>query len=259
MALRLSAAYDWKMEDGVMSLDGNGNPIWIGEGGAEMSVQHDTIARLSREAKGHRERAEAAEAAAKRFEGIADPAAALKALETVGKLDAKQLIDAGQVDQVKAEITKQYEQRLADQQKALDEATNGMKQMRLENAFKGSDFIRDNIAVPLDFFQAAFKERFKDENGTLVAYGPDGNPVYSKKSVGELASFDEALSLMVENHPQKELILKAPDARGSGNQGEGGQRKPGGNFISKADYEAAAPSEKAAIGQKLASGELTMR
>lgn len=258
--LTLMRAYDtggagWKMENDAVVLDGSGNPVYVDASGREMSVEHGTIARLNGEAKGHRERAEAAETKLKSFEGITDPAAALKALETVGKLDAKSLIDAGKVDEVKAEITKTYEQRLADVQKTADTYKGQIDNMLVDGAFKGSEFLRDNIAVPADLIQAAFANRFKPENGKLVPYGADGQPVYSPKRVGEIADFDEALALFIEGRSDRDVLLKAPDARGSGNNGGGGNRG-GGRIVKRADFDQMQPAQQAELAGKMGSGEI---
>lgn len=257
-AMTLSAAFDnsagWKMDGDKIAVDGSGNPIYVDGTGREMSVEHGTIARLNNEAKGHREAKEAAEAKLVAYKDI-DPVKAREALETVGKLSNKELIEAGKVDEVKREITQQYEGRLSEAQKAQDTLQQRINGMTVETAFKGSDFIRDNIAMPADFFQAAFKERFKVEDGKMVPIGSDGNPLYSKKRVGEIADFDEALSMFVENHPQKDMILKAPDARGSGNNGAGGNRG-GGRIIKRSDFDAASGSDKAAYAAAMAKGEV---
>ncbi|WVM87992.1 hypothetical protein UMZ34_16740 [Halopseudomonas pachastrellae] len=83
-----------------LKLDENGNavlqdgkPVYVHDDGKEVAFDAAgtvaTITRLNAEAKTHREGKEAAEKALKAFEGISDPAAAIKALETVSNLDQK--------------------------------------------------------------------------------------------------------------------------------------------------------------------------
>ena len=106
-----------------LKLDENGNavlqdgkPVYVHEDGKEVAFDAPgtvaTITRLNSEAKGHRERADNAEKAVKAFEGIDDPAAAKKALATVANLDAKTLVDAGEIEKVKAEISKAFQLQL---------------------------------------------------------------------------------------------------------------------------------------------------
>lgn len=70
-----------------------GLPIYIHDDGKELA--HDApqtvakIAQLNGEAKTNRERYEKAESSLKAFEGIEDPAAAKKALETLKNFDDK--------------------------------------------------------------------------------------------------------------------------------------------------------------------------
>ena len=256
----VALGYDWKLDGDTLAKDDAGNPIWIADGGSEMSVKGDTISRLNGEAATHRKRAETAEVSLAKFEGIKDPEAAKKALETVSKLDQKQLIDAGKVDEVRAEITKQYEQKLSEKDQALEQSNQRINNMQLDTAFNSSEFARERLAVPVEMVRATFGDRFKIEDGKIVAYGADGNPVYSKKHVGEPADFDEALELIVGNYKHKDTILKAPDAGGTGGNGGGGARGRG-RTITKADFQEIAQSDPVKaqeISGKVGSGEMTM-
>jgi hypothetical protein len=247
----------WKMDGDKLALDASGNPIFIKADGTETSVAGDTISRLNGEAKTHRERAEKAEADLKKFEGITDPAAAVKALETVSKLDAKKLIDAGEVDKLKGEISKTYEAQIADKDKALAAATERADNLVRTTAFATSDFIRERVAVPPEMFQATFQDRFKVEDGKLVPYGADGNKIYSKKRMGEVADVDEAFEILLETYPHKDTVLKAPSAGGSGSGGGGGSRG-GGRTISRADFQKLPPADQAAAAASAGKGEMTI-
>ncbi|VTP69603.1 Uncharacterised protein [Leclercia adecarboxylata] len=152
------------------------------------------------------------------------------------KIDQKRLIDAGAVDQVKAEITKSF-------QAQLDEATGKNQQLEQQlygemigGRFTGSKFIADKMAIPSDFVQARFGQAFKIEDGKVVAYDGQGNKVYSRTKPGELAEFDEALEFLVEQYPQKDHILKA-----SGNSGGGShqsQHQAGQKTMKRAAFDA---------------------
>lgn len=201
----------------------NGMPVYVHDDGKE--IPFDAPAALSKitalngEAKTHREAKEAAEARLSQFSGIEDPAKAIEALQTLTKIDQKKLIDAGAVDQVKAEITKAF-------QTQLDEASGKNKTLEdqlykemIGGRFNSSLFIKDKVAIPADFVQARFGQSFKIEDGKVVAYDTSGNKVFSRTKPGELADFDEALEFLVEQYPQKDHILKA-----SGNSGGGSQQ-----------------------------------
>jgi len=96
-----------KLDDAGAVVLADGKPIYIHDDGKELpfdaAATISTISRLNGEAKGHREAKERAESALKAFEGLDDPVAARKAVEIVANLDAKKLVDAGEIEKVKAE------------------------------------------------------------------------------------------------------------------------------------------------------------
>lgn len=197
----------------------DGKPVYVTNDGQEVAFDAvettAAIKRLNGEAKGHRERAEAAEKALKAFEGI-DPEAAAKALDTVTKLDQKKLIDAGEVDKVRAEITKNWESKLSEAEKAKQALEQQLHNELIGGNFARSKVIAEKLAIPADLVQAAFGSAFKVENGRVVAYDKNGQAIYSKANPSEPAGFDEALLSLVDAYPNKEHILKGSGASGSG-------------------------------------------
>ncbi len=256
LALAFDSGSGWKMDGDKIATDASGNPIYINASGIEQTVEGGTISRLNGEAKGHRERAEKAEASLKVFEGL-DPEAARKAIETVGKLDAKQLIDAGEVDKVRAEVGSQYQGQLTAAQQALQDANGKIDGLTLDRAFSRSEFIANRIAVPREMFEATFGRNFKIEDGKPVPYGPDGNKIYSKKKMGEIADVDEAFEILVENYAHKDTILRANGNSGSGNNGNGGNRG-GSRQIKRSEFEAMSPMEQSKAAQAAGKSEITI-
>jgi hypothetical protein len=213
----------------------DGKPVYVHDDGKE--IPHDaqatvqTISRLNAEAKSHRERAEAAETRLKPFDGIEDAAEARKALQTVKNLDAKRLVDAGEVEKVKEEAIKaikaQYEPIVAENG-ALKESLYAEK---IGGAFSRSKLIADKFAIPADLVQSRFGSQFKIEDGKTVAYDQSGNKLFSRSKPGELADFEEALEIIVDQYPHKESILKSSGASGGGAApSSGGGSLPKGNF-----------------------------
>lgn len=240
----------WKM-DGDKPVFKDGNPVWVGSDGSESVMQRDTIARLNAEAKGHRTRAEQLAEQYKPFEGL-DAAAARKALETVQKIDAKTLIDAGEVDKVKESIKGEFTGQLKESEKKITELQTRLNAMITENAFTSSQYIRENIAVPVDMFRGAFSQYFKIEGDSLQAFDKAGNRLMSKKNIGEYATFEEAIELLVEAYPQKDAILKAPEHRGSGTDA-GGQR-PGTMTMKRSAFEKLSPQQQVDFVGKVNAG-----
>jgi len=214
-----------------------GLPIYIHDDGKE--VAHDapqtvaTIARLNGEAKTNRERYEKAESALKTFEGIEDPVAAKKAIETLKNFDDKKLVDAGEVEKVKAEAIKAVEEKYAPIVQERDAFQNQLHNELIGGGFARSKFIQDKVSVPSDMIQAQFGKNFKIEEGKVVAYGTDGQKIYSRSRPGEIADFDEALETMIGGYQHKDSILKGSQAGGGGFLGNGGQG--GGAKASLAD------------------------
>lgn len=225
-----------------LKLDENGNavlqdgkPVYVHEDGKEVAFDAPgtvaTITRLNSEAKSHRERAENAEKAVKAFEGIEDPAAARKALATVANLDAKTLVDAGEIEKVKAEISKAFQLQLDEVTGKAQTFEQQLYAEKIGGSFSRSKFIADKLAVPADMVQATFGQNLKVEDGKVVAYDAQGQKIFSRARPGELADFDEAIETLVSQYPHRDHILKSSGANGGGAQNGGGNNQnTKGNF-----------------------------
>ena len=231
-------------------------PLYIHDDGKEVAFDAPqtvaTITRLNGEAKTHREAKEQFEAQAKAFEGL-DPVKVKEALNIVQNLDAKKLVDAGEVDKVKAEITEALKQTYEPQlQKLTQERDSVQQQLHSEligGGFARSKFIQDNIAVPVDMIQATFGKNFQIENGKVVAVGADGQKIYSRTRPGEIADFDEALETLVGGYQHKDSILKGSQAGGGGFQGNQGG-KGGSKILSRDQFESLDPTSKAQFARE---------
>lgn len=232
-------------------VDGD-KPIYIHDDGKE--APHDaahtvaTISRLNGEAKTHREAKEQLEAKLKGFEGIEDPVAAKKALETLKNFDDKKLVDAGEVEKIKLEAIKAVEEKYAPIVQERDAFQTQLHNELIGGGFARSKFIQDNIAVPVDMIQATFGKNFQIENGKVVAVGADGQKIYSRTRPGEIADFDEALETLVGGYQHKDSILKGSQAGGGGFQG-GGQGG-GAKTLSRQQFESLDPIGRAQFARE---------
>jgi len=212
-----------KLDENGHVVVSDGKPVYVHDDGKEVAFDAvgtvATISRLNGEAKSHRERAEAAESSLKAFEGIADPKAALQAIETIKNLDAKKLVDAGEVDKVRAEAIKAIEDKYAPVLKERDDLQAALVNEKVGGSFLRSQFIAEKMAIPADFVQARFGDAFNLEGDQVVAYDKQGNKLFSRSNPGEVAKFDEALEILIDNYPHKDHILKGSSASGSGSQG----------------------------------------
>lgn len=204
----------------------DGKPVYIHDDGKEVAFDVAgtvaTISRLNGEAKSHRERAETAEGRLKGFDGIEDAAAARKALDVVKNLDAKRLVDAGEVEKVKAEAIKAVEEKYAPVISERDKLQASLVSEKVGGSFARSKLIAEKLAIPADLVQARFGDAFKLEGGNVIGYDKSGNKLFSRSNPGEVAGFDEALELLIEQYPYRDQILKASGATGGGAQGGGG-------------------------------------
>lgn len=210
----------------------DGKPVYVYDDGKEVAYDVPAavskITSLNAEAKQHREAKEAAENKLKAFEGIENAEEARKALETVKNLDDKKLIDAGEVEQVKAEIVKQYEVKLSEKDAEITKAQSALHQEVIGGSFARSTFIAEKLSIPVDMVQAYFGKHFSYENGKVVAKDALGNQIFSRKSPGEPADFDEAIEQIVSAYPQKDHILKGGNSGGGSGSGtgDGGFKNP---------------------------------
>lgn len=255
-----------KLDDAGHVVVSDGKPVYVHDDGKEapFDAAHtlSTIARLNGEAKSHRERAEAAEGKLKGFEGIDDPAAARKAIETVANLDAGQLVTAGKVEEIKTAAKKAAEEQVAAAAKASNEKiaelegkntklTDDLYSEKVGGAFGRSKYVAEKIAVPGDMLQAMFGNRFKVEDGKIVGYDAAGNKVYSRSKPGEVADFEEALEMTVDAYAYRDSILKGSGNKGDGALGSNRNNNSGAKTISRAAFDGLDP---AARGAKMKEG-----
>lgn len=219
-----------KLDDKNQVVVQDGKPVYVDDNGKDVAfdVPHAVakIAQLNTEAKGHREAKEAAEAKLTAFSGL-DPEAAKKALKVVENLDQKKLVDAGEVEKVKEQAIKAVKDQFEPQVKTLTTERDAFKgQLHSEligGRFARSKFITDKLVIPSDLVQARFGSAFKIEEGNkVIGYDASGNKIFSKAKPGEVADFDEALEILVEQYPQRDHILKGKTGGGGGALNSGG-------------------------------------
>jgi len=236
----------------LQEVNGQKLPVFLGAGGNESPFDADstvaTISRLNGESKGHRERAEKAETTLKAFEGIADPAAAIAALDTVKNLNDKKLVDAGEVQKVKDQAIQSVRAEFEPVVKERDMFKAQLFDEKIGGAFARSKFIGEKVAIPADFVQASFGKHFTIEDGKIVAKDANGGQLFSRTRHGEPADFEEALSILVEAHPQRDSILKSSGASGGGAQGGAGGGS-GGKTMTRAAFDALPPAKQAEVAR----------
>lgn len=225
----------------------DGKPVYVHDDGKEIAFDAPQamakIGELGRENRTFREGKETAEAKLKAFDGL-EPEKAREALEKLGNIDAKKLIDAGEVEKVKGEIAKSYQAQIDELTGKLNTATSQTADLRREYAFAGSKFVADKVAIPLPFLQKTYGSSFKDEDGRLVGYDGNGQKIYSRANPGEVADFDEALELLISSDPYKDHILKATTQPGGGAPQGGGGGSGGAKTITRTEFDKLPPADQ---------------
>ena len=245
----------------------DGKPVYVGDD--EKDVPFDaphalaTIERISASDKARRQALEAAEAKLKSFEGLEDPAAAIKALETVKNLSAGDLKTVAQVEEIKAAAAKAAEERVAAVNKASKEAleratadneklTKQLYSEKIGGSFARSKYIADKTILPGPAAEKIFGDYFRIEDGKIIAYGPDGNKVYSRSKPGSEAEFEEAVEMLVDIYPFRDSILKGTGggtgARNGAGNGAGGN---GPKSLTRTEFDKLTPVDKS---KKMAEG-----
>lgn len=212
----------WKKKNEQFEIDANGNPIWIDDKdpAKEISVDGGKIPSLMSEAARNRQRAEAAEAAAAVFEGL-DVGEARTAIDTLKKIDQKKLIDAGKVDEVRAEITATYQRQVEENQKKYETLQQNYNGEKLRNAFANSAW-KEKLHIPEDIAFDYFSKNFSVDDKNRIVGKLNGQEIPSSKTFGQPADFDEALGAIIEAYPHRDKILIGANHGGSGSNGNAG-------------------------------------
>lgn len=243
--------------DGDKPVIRDGKPVYLKPDGSEfvadVNQMFSTISRLTNEARTHREAKEAVEAKLAEF-GDVDAKAAKEALAKIKDVDFSKLIGLDKVEELKAELKKQYDEQIANEKKNSESWQQKHNNLVRSNAFNRSKYIQDKIAAPLDMFENTFGNYFKvEDDGTIRAY-ENGQPIQSKTRIGEVATFDEALEILVDRYPHKDMILKGTGHSGGGSTGGTG----GGNGAarySRDDFEKLPPLKQAEIAKAAKEGK----
>jgi hypothetical protein len=156
-----------------------------------------------------------------------------KALETVKNLNDKALLDANGIQALKAEMRASFDDEKAQLKTSFQEEMDGINQERnadqqliyklmVTNRFASSEFFsgeKPKTIYPPEDASKIFGEFFKVERGdngdvNIIARDRDNKVIMSKTNHGEPAQFDEAIEIIIEQHPNKNRFLRSSESRG---------------------------------------------
>lgn len=226
-----------KVDEDGHAVIADGMPVYIHEDGTEAPFDAlsatTKITELNQENTDRRHKNKELEETLKVFEGL-DPDKAKKAIETVENLDAKKLIDAGEVETLKKQLTEIQDQKLDDQKRAyrkeiedrdgkiknLNEAVNHL--MISSNFAKSPYFSGENPKTILppdmaaEYFGKYFRVEGEGRDVNIIGY-IDGEKILSRQNLLEPATFEEAIGVIIDKYPMKDRIMRASTG-GSGSQ-----------------------------------------
>jgi hypothetical protein len=236
----------WKVDEkGNIVVNADGNPIALmdKEGKEEevgIDVDHlwNKVPELQTEAKNNRLKYQALEKDLKTFEGI-DPEKAKKALDITANLDAKKMVDANEMENLKKQLmenhnkdkeetVKSFEGKLQELSSTVEQKDSQIFNLMVSEQFSKSDFFggaEPRTTLPPEVAVSYFGKYFKVEpiEGTdklqVVGYMDEAGKekIYSKSKPGAFASFNEALNTIIEKSPFKDKIIRASTGGGDHN------------------------------------------
>lgn len=226
-----------KLDDQGRPVQANGLPVYTKDDGQEVAVDvaklFSDLHRVNTESAGRRKELETLQGTLKGFEGL-DPAAAREALQKLEAIGQKKLIDAGEVDKVKAQIEAGFTAKLTKAEQALAAKEATIRHLAVSQAFAGSKFLRESTVLTPSVAQAALGPQFTVETGptgapVVVAKDLNGNPIMSPGNPAQYATTEEALQHLVHQHPERDALLRAgrpgggtpPNGRPAGAGGKG--------------------------------------
>lgn len=189
----------------VVETDSNGNPIWINDDSStEVPVDWkralDGMASLRNENKIRREKSESLEISLKDLQ------------EKIKMSNSKPDDDKNKISE---SVQTQISQMKAQFESELAKRDDNLKNLLIENAFANSNYIKENLNIPNDIVKTYFEKNFKIIDNKIVGV-KNGIEISSQKRIGELADFEEALEIIINEYSGKNSILKGKNQSGGG-------------------------------------------
>ena len=225
-------------ENGNIVVGEAGHPIVVKDDGSEIELRATElftvkIPALNAESKKHREDKEKFEKLFNDLNGSVDGLNledAKKALEVVKGLESKDLINAGEANKKRDEITKEFQTTITNMQTEFKTKTEGYETklkdseskifgLRVSDKFRGSKALKGTIFEQApELAISYFGKNFKIEDDHVIGYANDTKIMNSDPNeFNKPATFDDALSNMLQNHPNAKNFKLAGGGGGGGN------------------------------------------
>lgn len=220
----------------------DGKPVYIHDDGQQIAfdapASMSKIKELNGEAAKHRNDAKSFKEKLEQF-GDLDASEARNALETIKNFDDKKLVDAGEVEALKKNLSETFNTEKTKLTDIISAKDSQIYNLMIGSQFAKSAFLAEKVVLPPDMVQASFGKNFKvedDGKGGLVVNGYiNGEKIFSRERPGETADFEESLKTIIDAYPLKDRILKSSENSGSGSGG--GQNNSNGQEAPKSTQQ----------------------
>ena len=225
-------AFKLKMNEQGHAVVVDGKPIYVDDEGKELpfcaNEAWNKYHTLNEENKKRRMQAEELSAKLKAFEGF-DPEVIKRNAEIAEKFKEHEAIKNGEIEKLKNELVSTSEKKIKEWEQKYNQLNETARQREerlnneinnsiLDSMFSGSEYVKKNVEMPVRGLRALFANRFKVDPETRKVYAVDeeGNTLLSENKIGAVASFEEALELLIKRDPDRDRILKATGTAGGG-------------------------------------------
>jgi len=235
-----------EIEGKTYALVQDGKPVYISDDGKEhvydAEAMRGSLTRLENDLASTKRKAAATEDALKSFDGL-DAEEAKEALEKIGQIDAKKLVDAGDMDAAIAAAVKPLKDDLASKDKTIETLQGSLSAEKIGNQFSQSKFVTEKLTpAGADLIKNIYADKLKIEEGRIVGLDPAGQPIRSASNPADLAGFDEIIESFVDAYPHKDHILKGNDNHGGGGKPNNG--KAGNKTLSRSEFDGLNPADQ---------------
>ena len=243
----------WKFEGDNIAVK-DGHPVWVYDDGKEAGFNAESalksIKDVTAESISRKEKLREYESKFAPFMEIENGSEfvtkAKEAMETVKNFDDKKLIDAKEVETLKQSVAATYKEKISGMEtafatkekeylSAIESKDSNISNLLIKGAIGRAKFIEDKTvltpSIAYDVFKANFKIEENEGEARAVATRKDGTKIMSLKDPGSYAGIDEALETLVNEHPDKNRLLRGID--GGGGTPPGSQRNNGNVDLSK--------------------------
>lgn len=205
----------YKLTDAGNIVITDGKPTVIEDDGTEIAIDaisaQSRITALNAENKSYRTKAAERKTELEKFTGI-DPIKATEAINTVAAMSDDHKLE---VETLKTTLNTTWESKLADKDKEISTLKDDMYNKTVLSNFATSAIIKTTV-LPPDIAAATFGKNFQHDGS---AVDKAGNVIYSKANPGEPAQFEEAMTMILDQYPDKTAIMKGSTQSGSGSSG----------------------------------------